>query len=195
MKIAIDPGHGMGNRKPGLFDPGATSTADGITYREADIVLNYGLKLRDRLEELGHEIFMTRTDNEQETSILTRTRRAEAAGCKAIIALHNNAHSDTSIHGLETYYKGDGGEAFARVLQAELVKSTGMRDRGIHEVTADVPQTRFDGIAILVELGFISNANDRKILLDTQREEEVCKAICQVVNDSARQQTVQSVQS
>lgn len=24
MKIAIDPGHGMGNRRAGVFDPGAT---------------------------------------------------------------------------------------------------------------------------------------------------------------------------
>jgi N-acetylmuramoyl-L-alanine amidase len=42
MKICVDPGHGMSNRAPGVFDPGATHTENGFQFREADIALSYG---------------------------------------------------------------------------------------------------------------------------------------------------------
>lgn len=38
MRIAIDPGHGMGNSTAGVFDPGATRRVGTETFAEADIV-------------------------------------------------------------------------------------------------------------------------------------------------------------
>ena len=81
MKVAIDPGHGMGNATPSVYDPGAVAIADRMMYAEADIVLQYGLTLNFLLKERGIATFMTRTSSADEATVGTRALRAEAAGC------------------------------------------------------------------------------------------------------------------
>lgn len=188
MKIAIDPGHGMGNRRQGVFDPGAVCRADGIAYKEADIVLSYGLTLRQQLEAMGHEVFMTRIDNEADTPLVERTRRAENEGCKAFISLHTNAHPNPAANGLEIYFKGKGARGFAKTIQNELLRTTGMRNRGVRPIRGASNKVRFDGIAILVELGFLTNAGDRQRVLGNEREADVCQAICRVVKNTVTAQ-------
>lgn len=192
MKIAIDPGHGMSNRSQGVFDPGAVCRVDGIIYQEADIVLSYGLTLRQQLETAGHEVFMTRADNEADTPLIERTRRAENEGCQAFISLHTNAHPDPTANGLEIYFKGKDARGFAKMIQDELLSTTGMRNRGFHPIRGAGAKVRFDGIAILVELGFLTNAGDRKRVLGIDREAEVCQAICRVVKNTVAASTQQS---
>ena len=46
-KLCIDPGHGLGNVRGNVYDPGAISA--GVS--EADIVLQYALAIRWRAKE------------------------------------------------------------------------------------------------------------------------------------------------
>jgi N-acetylmuramoyl-L-alanine amidase len=77
MKIAVDPGHGMSNATPGVFDPGAVAREGGVTLQEADIALRYGLALRDVLRARSIDVFMTRDHNNDPG---WRTRRQCGAG-------------------------------------------------------------------------------------------------------------------
>ena len=95
MKICIDPGHGMSNRKLGTYDPGATHTENGTTYEEATIALRYGLTLKDILRARGIETFMTRDDADDNAPVGMRARNARAVGCDAFISFHlNDAEAD-----------------------------------------------------------------------------------------------------
>lgn len=180
MKIAIDPGHGMSNRSQNVFDPGATHTEAGIVFREADIALKYGLTLKDVFRSRGHDVFMTRDDDSDHAPVGSRARNAQDAGCDVFVSLHLNDFDDDSANGLEVLFRGDDDEGLARELQDSLIRITGFSDRGIKRRT-DLAVLRFNGRAVLIELGFIANDNNRNSLLNPAMRASVCDAIANVV--------------
>jgi len=84
MKICIDPGHGMSNRSPGVFDPGCTHRENGTLFQEADIVLKYSLSLKDVLRARGIDVFMIRDDSSDPAPVGLRAKSAKSAGCDQV---------------------------------------------------------------------------------------------------------------
>lgn len=173
MKIAIDPGHGMNNAGTG-FDSGAEAGG----FREADIALDYGLQLQKAFQANQTPVFMTRANNTQKAPVGQRARRAEKAGCTHYIALHLNDSTDSSAHGLEVLFRdATKDKPLAKKLQTALVKVTKFRDRGA-KVRTDLAVLKFSkGPAVLIELGFISNTQDRTDLLSQSLRDAVCGVI------------------
>lgn len=167
MKLGIDPGHGMGNRKPGVYDPGAG--AGGHT--EAEIVLAWGLALRDACTRAGIPVWMTRDDRTDVTPLGTRDNRAAASGCTRFISLHNNGSLLPVARGVETFYRDAGDKAWAWSVHRATVLHVASKDRGLKpegETKAGrLAVLGFAGPACLVELGFISSPSDRVRLLDS----------------------------
>jgi N-acetylmuramoyl-L-alanine amidase len=184
MKLCIDPGHGMSNRSPGVFDPGATHQENGTTFREADIALRYALTLRDKAANAGVPYFMTRDDGEDPAPVGRRAAMARAAGCDTYVSLHLNDFDDDQANGLEVLYRDQADAAFARRLQDALITTTGLRDRDIDQ-RSDLAVLRFDGRAVLIELGFIANDGDRGTLLNPQMRDAICETILRVVTAGA----------
>ncbi len=92
-KIVIDPGHGG-------KDPGAI--ANGL--KEKDIALELAKRLAHNLEtSLGCEVVLTRTTDVY-LSLEERTAIANGNNADLFLSLHVNAHSQSSVHGLETYF-------------------------------------------------------------------------------------------
>jgi N-acetylmuramoyl-L-alanine amidase len=182
MKVAIDPGHGFSNRSAGVFDPGATHKEGQTNFQEADIALQYGLALKQTLADRGINSFMTRTNNTDAAPVALRASRAKEAGCDAYISFHLNDAEDDAAHGLEVLYRSDvKDKALATVLQQELVDATGIRNRGIKQRT-DLAVLKFKpGPAVLIELGFIANDNDRNTLLNAETRASVCRTIVDVL--------------
>ena len=180
MKICVDPGHGMSNRSAGVFDPGATHTENGFLFREADIALKYGLTLKDELRARGIEVFMTRDDDLDHAPVGSRARNAKNAGCDRFISLHLNDFDDDAANGVETLFSGADDKPLAAKVQKGLLRATGLKDRGLKQRT-DLAVLKFDGIAILIELGFIANDRDRGTLLNPQIRAAVCKEIADAV--------------
>jgi N-acetylmuramoyl-L-alanine amidase len=176
MKVCIDPGHGMSNRSSNVYDPGATHTEGTARHEEASIALKYGLTLKDAFRAKGVPVFMTRDDATDPTPVGARAGRAEAADCKAFISLHLNDFDDDSANGTETLYRDDGDKALAARIQTEMIAITGLRDRGLKQ-RMDLAVLKFDGTAILIELGFIANDADRAMLLDTSIRDQLCSSI------------------
>lgn len=168
MKIAIDPGHGMSNRVPGKYDPGAVS--NGVA--EADIALLVALTLKHVLTGAGIEVFLTRSDENQECPIGKRAKRAQIAGCTHFISLHCNAAITFLASGTETFYRDSRDEDFAELVQDVALKAWGFKDRGIkHESKSQHSKLAifdFNGPTALIEMGFISNPGNRKALLDRE---------------------------
>lgn len=165
MKLCIDPGHGMGNRRSGAYDPGATRSP----FAEADIVLQWALTGKWVLSRAGIAVFLTRDADADPTPVSTRDDRAEAAGCTHFLSLHvNDADTDTAT-GTETYYRDMVDRPFALLVQNLAVRTMGRRDRGVKIESASqhnrLAVFDFDGPAALLELGFIGNASDRTAML------------------------------
>ena len=175
MRIGIDPGHGFANRSPGIFDPGAVYAG----VREADVALAFGLALEGELLARGASVWMTRRDGDTPTPLIARAPGAKLAGCTVLVSLHCNAAASEAAHGTETCFRIPNGD-LARRLQAAVVGSLGLRDRGI--VPRDELAVLRGGVpAALIELGFLSNPGDRSALLDPKAPQRTARALADVL--------------
>lgn len=182
MKIAVDPGHGMSNRKAGVFDPGATAFDGADTFAEADIVLRYGLTLRKALLAAGAEVFMTRTSSADPAPVGTRAGRAATVGCETFVSLHLNADDNLKANGVEIQYRDEEKDKpLADRLLHRLIEVTGFHDHG-NDKRNDLAVLKFaPGPAVLIELGFITNTANREALLDGARRDAICAAMAEVL--------------
>lgn len=164
MKIVINPGHGGS-------DPGATYQG----RQEKDDTLRLGLALRDVLQQAGHTVRMTRTDD-SEDDITGNCQDANEWGADYLIALHRNAFRPNGASGVENwiYSRTPEGTSSERIAQriVDKVAACGFVNRGLKRGTPydyeDYGVTRLTWMpACLLELGFIDSDNDNA-LFDSQ---------------------------
>ena len=172
LKVAIDPGHG--GRDPGAVGIGG--------LRETDIVLDVSLKLAELLQKQGVEVVLTRQD-EREIDLEPRVRQANRANVDLFVSVHANAISLSrpDVNGIETYYYATGAsQELAKTIQESLLDATNVNDRGVH-------QARFYVLhhttmpATLVEVGFVTGAEDARRLSDPQYRELLAQGIARGV--------------
>lgn len=180
MKVCIDPGHG--GRDPGAVGLGGT--------READITLLAALSLKVQLEALGHTVILTRDDTtalhkEKRLDLVARAKVANDAMCDCFISIHCNAAEDRSANGSETWHhpRSAEGKRLAKTIQTALVSAGGLRNRGIKQ-SAGLAVLRLTTMpAVLIELGFISNPEEEKLLSNPKWLQRVVKAIAYAVDE------------
>jgi N-acetylmuramoyl-L-alanine amidase len=182
MKICVDAGHGMNNKKAEVFDPGATKKVGTETFAEADIVLRYAHTLRQALEAMGKSVFMTRTSSADSAPVVRRATRAANAGCDKFISLHLNSNTSAQANGVEVLFRDAAKDKpLADKLQKGLVQVTKFKDRGSIQRT-DLAVLKFKpGPAVLIELGFISSDSDRSFLLDGTNRDSICNMIARAL--------------
>lgn len=175
--VVIDPGHGG-------IDPGTISEEHNIY--EKDIVLDVGLKLRKILEKSGVSVHMTRTDD----VFMKPSEKIEVANEKEaslFVSLHVNYFDNKSARGLSTYYMPTEyascgsltGKDYATAVQDELIKIQGVKDRKIVPDKKLIVLNHAKMPAVLVELGFISNDEDIKLLMSDDVKTSYAEAIAE----------------
>lgn len=181
MKIAIDAGHGMSNRRQGIYDPGAVRTKNAIEYQEATIVMDgYSIPLKEELTQRGMNVFMLRKNHNDHTPVTMRARMAKTANCDAMVSLHLNAFDHEQAHGLEVLYGKLHDRSLAKKIQKALVGVTHMRDRGVKH-RPNLAVFNFEKPTVLIELGFITNDSDLEKILNPGIRAKVVKAIADVL--------------
>jgi len=218
--VVIDPGHGG-------IDSGTVAPSTGDN--EKTIVLDFALKLRDKLEKSGkYRVAMTRTDDHF-VALADRVRLARTSQAALLISIHADAlaHRDTKGHGAtvytlsETASDAEAGRLadaenradliagvdlsaepddvtdilidlaqretktfsvqFARGLVSEFRTSARLNERplksaGFRVLTApDVP-------SVLVELGFVTNPQDIKLLTSDAWRARVTDSMVQAIH-------------
>ena len=167
-KVYIDPGHGG-------VDPGAIGV-NGT--EEKDITLSVAKKIKDLLEEQGIEVRMSRT-TDKTLSLGQRTTDANKYNADAFVSVHCNAFNGVA-QGVETFSYTQSTSDLAKDIQNEVLKSGAYtKNRGTK--TAGFYVIRNTSMrAALIELAFIDNKEDNKILLNKQDEiaEAVARGIC-----------------
>ena len=161
--ITIDPGHGGS-------DPGAVSKSGTL---EKDITLSMAKKLKEDLEKLGATVYMTRTKDvdvagkyaEDERELQARVDVAENKRCDLFISLHINASVNHKASGISTYYypKTKFDKKLASCIHKQLTDNFGLNDMGIREANFYVTKRCYMP-AVLMELGFITNAKEEKTI-------------------------------
>lgn len=194
MKIAIDNGHGLntpGKRTP-LFP-------DGSHIREWQFNHPTALKLGELLLSNGFEVVYV-SPGEEDTPLATRTVRANQVQADLFVSIHYNAATGSwgSANGIETYHHPSStkGQKLAELVQKELIRETGRRDRGVK--TANFHVLRETTMpAVLVECGFMDFLEEARLMLDEEYQlicaRAIAKGICAYAGVEYREQPVSGV--
>ena len=169
-KIVVDPGHGGS-------DPGATGPSG---MREKTVNLIIAEKLISLLREAGATVVVTRS-GDQTVNNQRRVDLINDSNADIMVSIHANAFSNPASNGTETFYCARNGNslasrALAIQIQREMVAALGLRNRGVKESNFFVLTN--SGIpSALIEIAFISNPAEERILLDPGAQERAAVAL------------------
>lgn len=177
--IILDPGHGMSNRKSGIYDPGAVSA--GIS--EEKIVMEWANIIREILIAVGHKVIRTRVDLNDPAPVGQRAHIARKYKGEIMLSLHCNAFNGTAS-GTETFYRGDSNKPLATRINAAVTEALGTVSRGVKTEN----QSQHARLAVmefqpcfLLEIGFIDHPGDRAKMLDPQLRRKACEALAAIL--------------
>lgn len=170
---------------PGMAgnDPGAS----GGGYDESDITLEiiYN-KAKEYFNSTDSNVkaYWTRTDD---TFITLSNRAAYASqiGADMFVSLHMNSSNSSSAKGTEVYYStvnnnvadnGMNSKKLAGICLDNIISALKTTNRGVK--TANYYVIKHNSVpAVLIELGFISNSSDRRLITDAASQKAAAKAI------------------
>ena len=165
--IIIDPGHG-GN------DTGAMRG----NVEEKDLTLSIALKVQEELNDMGFKnVIMTRS-TDKTLSLSERVDIANNNNADIFVSIHINSSVKSEINGIETHYYSDNGYNVAKMLHKELTENISATDRGLFKSKFYVIN-HTEAPAVLLELGFISNEQERSMLTSKRRQNASAKAIAE----------------
>lgn len=157
LKLAVDPGHGMDNRKPGVFDPGCVRGE----IRESGIALAWAQELERACLKRGVHVWLTRRDSVTPAPLNKRVAAAQQNGCTHLISLHVNDAADPRANGVETLVRGpltDRQRIIPHAVQGLAQNHLGLRNRGV-KLRDDLAILKHPN-SVLLELGFIGSSSD-----------------------------------
>lgn len=177
--IAIDAGHGINT--PGKRTPPFPNT--GQVIREWQFNYPTSKKLEEALKRCGFRTIHV-SDTDAGPTLAERVNRANNANADLFVSIHYNAfRGEWGTHGgTETYHFNGSrnGKRLADLVNPELVKATGFRNRGVKAGNFYVlRETKMP--AILTESGFMDNLTEAGKMLDEKFQEANAEAICRGV--------------
>lgn len=179
IKIYIDQGHNpFSPEGQPSWNTGASNEVLGIY--EQDITFEIGILLAELLlQDDRFEVRLSRptadtilgeyngsVSEANDSALDARVADATAWGADYFISLHTNAFTNSTVSGLEVYV-ADGdtrGYDLGNEILNGLIQSTGLRSRGMKDGSELRVLKNATMPATLVEMGFISNEDDAKLL-------------------------------
>ncbi|HEY9624775.1 MAG TPA: DUF3747 domain-containing protein [Crinalium sp.] len=175
MVVVIDPGHGGP-------DVGAVGVGG---LQEKDVTLPISRQVAALLEQQGIQAILTRPDD-RDLDLAPRVALAEQANANLFVSIHANS-AGASANGVETYYYGSvEGQELAQSIQSNVIRSTGMIDRGVKTARFYVI-TQTSMPAALVEVGFVTGQDDARRLSSSTYRNQIAGAITQGILQHIRQ--------
>lgn len=192
--VVIDPGHG--GRQDGTIQNGV---------KEKDLTLKTALQVASKLRVLGYKVYLTRQDD-RDISLDDRANLAAKHKADALVSIHYNSAPSLSAQGIETYvfhlyghpgtYSKSSSDDFmpghaysfndkSRCLgwciQKRIINMLRMQDRGVRSENLKV--LRLSACpSVLVECGFLSNAQECKQCASPGYQNTLSDAIAQGIH-------------
>ena len=174
--IYLDAGHGG-------IDAGAIS--NHIVEKDMNLVITY--ELASKLIAKGAYVYLTRdgdydlsttTYNRKRSDLYNRAKLINESKCDMFISIHLNSTTSSSWRGLQIFYnsKLEENEKIAKVISDTLTdKLNNVRDIKKENTYYMYKFLKVPGI--LIEAGFISNANDNYLLRQKDYRNKLTDAI------------------
>lgn len=186
--VAIDAGHqskGMYDTEPNA--PGSTvmkakvaSGTEGVSTKIAEYVLNLNvsLLLRDELISRGYTVVMIRETHDVQISNSERAIIANNYKADAFIRVHANGSDNKNVRGAIAIFQtknnkwcGDiypQSRALSEAILSEYCKQTGIENDGNYEDDTMTGINWTEVPATIIELGYMSNAEEDKLMATTE---------------------------
>lgn len=165
--IVIDPGHGG-------KDPGAVGSSG---LRESDVAFRISIMVVDFLNRYDIDAILTRS-RDQYVSLQDRAKLANNEKADYFISIHINSASNPLATGTETFAFTNSvdGTKLATSIQNKLINEINLANRGVKY--ADFYVLKYTNMpAALVEVAFINNPYEEKLLMDDLFLEHVAVGI------------------
>lgn len=195
--VVIDPGHssngnkGMEKQSPDsdvikIKDPGG---AQGISTNvpEYVVAMSVSLKLKNLLEQNNITVIMTKTQDAESPGNIERAETGNVNNADLSIRIHCDSADSQSARGASMLTPAPIGYAqnisaiskkYGRVVLNNLVSTAGMNNRGVVE-RSDLTGFNWSKVpVILVEMGFMSNQEEDRLLNDDNYQNKLSQGLC-----------------
>lgn len=168
-KIVLDPGHG-----------GSDTGAIGGGVYEKTINLSVAKLIEEKLKKKNIHVYMTR-DKDKTLTLEDRTTFSNELNPNLYVSIHVNSSVATDPYGIETHYYKEDSYELAQIIQKNFASEKNLKkwetkDRGVIKSRFYVIN-HTEAPSVLIEIGFISNVDEREKLVTKERQEEIAEAI------------------
>lgn len=178
ITIVIDAGHGA-------RDGGSVGVNGTI---EKNINLEYSLSLKEILVQAGYRVVLTRKNDEPLYSLTSSNKKVsdmnkrmeiiKKANPNLVISIHMNSFASNSAKGANCYYKIDDEQSKLCADYIQKAFSTYCNAKNVKAKEGDYFMLNCSYYtSVLVECGFLSNAEEELLLNTTEYKNKVINAI------------------
>lgn len=176
--IVVDPGHGG-------IDGGSESPSG---TKEKDITLEVSKRLAEMLGQAGAVVLLTRESDmwladpdaphKKRSDLTKRVEIANRSNADIFVSIHVNSFmASRAQRGAQTFSQpgSEEGKILSQFIQGELTRILGNTNRKPKEIDYFIRLSKVP--AVIVEIGFISNPAEERMLLDSAYQSKVAFAI------------------
>lgn len=194
--IVIDAGHGgKATLEKEPIAPGSSvmkakdvAGATGVFTGTPEYVvnLNVAMKLKNYLSKAGYKVIMTRTSNNQTIGNIDRAEVGNKNNADLVIRIHADSFTDSSARGASMLVPGNVGysketsnisKKYGEIIFNTLLSQVGMKSKGIITRT-DLTGFNWSKVpVILIELGFLSNPDEDKLLSSDSYQNQIAQGL------------------
>jgi N-acetylmuramoyl-L-alanine amidase len=149
-------------------------------FKEKDISLSIANKIKALNKNSNIEIILTR-DGDQFVTLNERTQQINALKPDMVISLHTNAHQNQHKNGIEIFISDDNQQK-EKSHDLALRLSDNFKDQNVEIKKAGFYLLKNVEYPIaLVELGFLTNENDRQVLTSEKGQIAIAEKLLKVL--------------
>ena len=164
QSVVLDAGHG-----------GSDTGAIGGGIYEKTITLDVAKRVEKILKQKGYDVKMTRVDDST-VSLQERVDISENYNPDIFVSIHVNSSVKPEINGIETHYYHQESLQLAQTVHSSFASAIQANNRGLFKSKFYVIN-HTTSPAILIEIGFISNAYERGQLTGEARKQATAQSI------------------
>lgn len=170
-KVVLDPGHG-----------GSDSGAIGGGLYEKNLNLEVAKLVAEKLTKKNVYVYMTRS-KDTTVSLEDRTNYSNEINPDIYVSIHTNSTVQEDSYGVETHYYKDDSYSLAQLIHSKFASAKNLKkwetkDRGVIKSRFYVIN-HTEAPSILIEMGFISNTQEREKLFTKERQEQIANSIAE----------------
>lgn len=178
--VVVDAGHGG-------IDEGTLIA--GREHMEKDINLDIVLRLKGLLDNQdGIKVYYTRTEDIK-PSLQQRVDLANDVEADFFLSVHCNSNETRSLNGMEVLFdsrqdvwEGMNSRRFAEIILEKMDGYAGFKNRGLVPREHNLSIIKYAQVPVaLVEVGYLSNEGDRKLLIQDQTRQKVAEGLFEAI--------------